>query len=786
MKLIKCYIENFGKLQNFEYIFNDGINVIKEENGFGKTTFAVFIKSMFYGLDSSKSENSERKKYKPWQGGKYGGNIEFEVEGKKYKIERFFGNKATEDTYKIYDLETNLETKDYTENIGEEIFKINKSAYERSTYIPQGQIQIEMEDSLSAKLGNVLESDNDINTSEKALKALTDSLKIYKKTGKRGLINEKKETLNELKRELEKRNIDEKNLDERKESFKNIISQIKSKEQERKEKQEILNKKIEEGRKKANQETYKNLEEDLKESEIKYKNLMEFFKGQIPEDEELEEIREKYFELERYKIEIKNQELSAEENRKLAELEKEIGIKEQEKVNIPEIEKAISNCSTLADLEKEIEKIKISKKIIEEKNNLQKSNKKNKKTAKILKILLAFVILAGICAIILLPNPIIGIVITVLGIVLEIIAILMSKNAKEEQSGKSNLNDEMEKLYDEYTEIISQKEKLSSEIEDVLSIFMETKDLDNKEKIIKLTDIKSKISIYDDLKNKKKQKENEKTKLVGIKEELEQKIKHFLTKYFEELTDSYGKLIQELILQKSNYKTIINEIEKNKKDLKEYEETHNLEEIKQNIVNDKEEIDEQQLGNQIEALSQEIDKLYDEKNQLKNQIEIIENKIDEYTYLESDIENLEQEITDLKYEHNILQKTRDLLEEAKNNFSSYYLKDMIKEFKKYIEMLDNKNLKTSVDINLGVNVEVNGANHEIKYFSAGYKDLIYLCMRFSLIKALFEKELPFVMLDDPFVNLDDDKIKKAIDLMKEISKEYQLIYFTCNTNRIIA
>ena len=164
MKITKCYIENFGKLHNFSYNFKDGLNTIKQENGFGKTTFATFIKSMFYGLDeSNRTEKSDRIKYKPWQGGVFGGNVEFEVNGKTYRIERFFGNKASDDTFKLYDLETNLESKDYTKNIGEEIFKISKSAYERSTYIPQGQIQINMEDSISAKLGNVLESENDVN-----------------------------------------------------------------------------------------------------------------------------------------------------------------------------------------------------------------------------------------------------------------------------------------------------------------------------------------------------------------------------------------------------------------------------------------------------------------------------------------------------------------------------------------------------------------------------------------------------------------------------------------------
>lgn len=68
MKLIKCHIENFGKLNNFEFNFSDGFNGIKEENGWGKSTFATFIKSMFYGLPSTtkhKIDENERKKIHP-------------------------------------------------------------------------------------------------------------------------------------------------------------------------------------------------------------------------------------------------------------------------------------------------------------------------------------------------------------------------------------------------------------------------------------------------------------------------------------------------------------------------------------------------------------------------------------------------------------------------------------------------------------------------------------------------------------------------------------------------
>ena len=90
MKLVKCYVSAFGKLQDFTYDFSQGLNVINEDNGWGKTTFATFIKAMFYGLNSSKrtvAEN-ERIKYKPWNSvNKFGGYVVFEWAGKEFKIE---------------------------------------------------------------------------------------------------------------------------------------------------------------------------------------------------------------------------------------------------------------------------------------------------------------------------------------------------------------------------------------------------------------------------------------------------------------------------------------------------------------------------------------------------------------------------------------------------------------------------------------------------------------------------------------------------------------------------
>ena len=89
MKLIECYIENFGRLSDLRLSFSDGLNILCKENGFGKTTLTVFIKAMLFGLDDTKKariEENDRKHYMPWQGGRFGGTLTFECEGEKYRL----------------------------------------------------------------------------------------------------------------------------------------------------------------------------------------------------------------------------------------------------------------------------------------------------------------------------------------------------------------------------------------------------------------------------------------------------------------------------------------------------------------------------------------------------------------------------------------------------------------------------------------------------------------------------------------------------------------------------
>ena len=50
---------------------------------------------------------------------------------------------------------------------------------------------------------------------------------------------------------------------------------------------------------------------------------------------------------------------------------------------------------------------------------------------------------------------------------------------------------------------------------------------------------------------------------------------------------------------------------------------------------------------------------------------------------------------------------------------------------------------------------------------------------------MYQGERPVLIMDDPFVNLDDRNMVGAVRLMSLLEEKYQIIYFTCSQNRVL-
>ena len=205
MKLIRCYVENFGKLKNQDISFSDGAMCFHYENGWGKSTLAAFLTVMLYGFDNERSRDdyvNERKRYRPWQGGVYGGTLTFSSKGKTYTVERTFGIKEKEDHFRLLDEETNLESTDFSSNLGEELFRLDRDSFTKTILLSQNDCAAKTTDRIQRNLGNLAETTEDIEGYEKADSRLNDLLNGMSPLRKTGSLYRMKEQLSDLEAEL--------------------------------------------------------------------------------------------------------------------------------------------------------------------------------------------------------------------------------------------------------------------------------------------------------------------------------------------------------------------------------------------------------------------------------------------------------------------------------------------------------------------------------------------------------------------------------------------------------
>ncbi len=290
MKIISCHIENFGKISDYDYHFEKGCNVICQRNGWGKSTLMAFLRVMLYGFvnESKRSElENERKRYKPWQGGVYGGNLTFEAGGKTYRCYRVFGDKEKDDQFRLVDDATNLETDDFSEKLGEELFQIDQDSFLKSACIGQMKSDVrfvEATGSMSAKLGDLMEEAGDISQFEAVDKKLTDLLNQMSPRRATGSLYKQKKELEEYSFQITKKG-----------KIEQTIADIRKKRQEEAELKERLGAERDQVNAKQKQlvlqekrKRYQALIAERDQKQGEYENRRKQLPKELPEENELE------------------------------------------------------------------------------------------------------------------------------------------------------------------------------------------------------------------------------------------------------------------------------------------------------------------------------------------------------------------------------------------------------------------------------------------------------------------------------------------------------------------
>jgi DNA repair exonuclease SbcCD ATPase subunit len=67
---------------------------------------------------------------------------------------------------------------------------------------------------------------------------------------------------------------------------------------------------------------------------------------------------------------------------------------------------------------------------------------------------------------------------------------------------------------------------------------------------------------------------------------------------------------------------------------------------------------------------------------------------------------------------------------------------------------------------------------DVRRLSQGTLDQLYLCARLGIVRQVTQPASPPLVFDDPFITFDDDRARRALALLKDMSREHQVIYLT--------
>ncbi len=773
MKLISCYIENFGGLQKFSYEFQEGLNVILEENGWGKSTLAAFLKAMFYGLERTTKrslDENERKKYEPWNGGAYGGNLVFETEGCEYRIERFFGVKDKEDSFALYDVNTGLRSDAYTEEIGEELFGIDRGAFEQSIFMKQGTYAVSMTDSVTAKLSGLMASGDDVDCYEKACARLDAEMKQYKKIGNRGKIPELTEEIATLNRKI----AEGKQIDASMDEWRNREQQCRREiEIFMKSKEDLKEKMLVAGEQAGLQEKRKNYNALLNEKETLGKKLEamdSFFQKGVPAEEELEEYRNKMFLYKHSAEEI----LVEEKEYKYPQL---VSVLTKNPMSEEETDACEQKWNEVREKESLLEKKAFQYKTIQEVEEENKERVFNKvSTLRImlrLAIVLAVLVLIASVALYFISDIVyvfIGVGIFAFAVIW---ALVLGGQIKKHAKLMEKENEELMQLEDECKELSQSIMKGKKAVRMYLQAFPVAEEDDIPALINKIRNSLMEIKGENEKKADRIAAERKRqTEKVALKEELI----IFLRKFYPDAHEPEEFYFKELSQKRNDY---IHLSEQYEVKCKQFAGCDKIEEIPTNEL-----LSMEKLQDDERIIEQKIREQESTLRQINRTIAQYEEMIEECEKLEMEKQDAELLLSEYTDRYKLLEKTLKYLKTAQNEFSSRYLKKMNDGFSKYAALFREGVFgQATLDVKLSVKSEVGGIKRDAGYYSKGLRETMELCTRFALIEALYEKEEPFVVLDDPFVNLDEKSLEGAKKVLTQIAEQYQLIYFTCHPSR---
>lgn len=773
MKLVSLYIENFGGLSAYSLNFEETLTVINRPNGFGKTTLAEFIRAMLYGFPrkSKTLDKSKRQKYAPWNGGVYGGNLVFVHEGQRYRLERTFGATPKGDTFTLIDLSTNRKTTTFSEEIGMELFGLDSDSFERSTYLPQMREEGPLAtDAIQAKLNDLVEDSGDVGSFDKAMAALRGKRSMlipYRGTG--GAMAEADGEISRLQQQLEQAQLASEQLEAAQEEVTRKEASLEQTKLSLSQTRQELTAASEAAVAAAQQRQYEQLCIQHRQAEDETVRFREAYPMGLPEEQDL-----------------RSAELTADRLAVLAEqtitgqsdLQAQSFLQEHPQVeaNLPsqkEMETYRKKCENYTILQETLYDLQLRAAEMMQLKAAQKG-----KSGAVPAVLLILGVVAVVCGAVLLflRQYLYGGISLGAGVAVFLVGRFLRANAAAQRRQEEDSAASQQKI----AAVQESCTQCREEIQQFLAAYYGA--VEPQQFLAYLTrlehDAQRCIQARQQVQQWQLRREQHEAQIKECRETLQA----FLGRFG--------------LMMESDIRTQLRQLREDGRDARVAEEAKNR--LMQQLETFREE-HAAALAAQPPRMM-DVQRLKEKEAELQNSLMLLTSDILRQQQKTQNLREQSEQIPELREQlqlwlgkksetrenARILDDTMEFLQRAKDSLATAYLGTIRERFAYYMTQLEGVcGEKYFIGPDFEVQLERLGQARNLAYFSAGETDLVKLCMRLALVDALFKGQETFVILDDPFVNLDDVHTAQALKLLCAFSADHQILYLTCHTSRMV-
>jgi len=194
---------------------------------------------------------------------------------------------------------------------------------------------------------------------------------------------------------------------------------------------------------------------------------------------------------------------------------------------------------------------------------------------------------------------------------------------------------------------------------------------------------------------------------------------------------------------------------------------------------------------QLQEAEAEVDQLRKQRAELESSmarleggLEATEIDTERLAAVDEELNWLEQEGRFWERKKRVYDITRELLEEAYTLTVSRAASVLDRELGRYISTItDGRYSRVEIDdkdLSISTYSAESGEKVSVRDLSRATQDQFYISARFALVRLVTEGKKPPLLLDDPFVNYHEKRLKRMMGLLQQLAKDNQILLFTCS------